>query len=82
MRRLGGNVVLHGDAFDEALAHARALEAERGLTFVPPYDDPHVIAAHRAKAASTSPKCSPSGETNRCDRPRKASRSSGASAAG
>ena len=44
VRRLGGEVVLHGDAFDDALAHARALEAERGLTFVPPYDDPEVIA--------------------------------------
>ena len=44
VRRLGGQVVLHGDGFDEALTHARALEAERGLTFVPPYDDPEVIA--------------------------------------
>ena len=44
VRRRGGDVVLHGDAFDEALAHARILEAERGLTFVPPYDDPDVIA--------------------------------------
>ncbi len=44
VRRLGGDVVLFGDAFDEALAHARELEAERGLTFVPPYDDPDVIA--------------------------------------
>ena len=44
VRRLGGQVVLFGDAFDDALAHARALEAERGLTFVPPYDDPEVIA--------------------------------------
>ena len=44
VRRLGGEVVLHGDAFDEALAHARGLETERGLTFVPPYDDPDVIA--------------------------------------
>ena len=44
VRRLGGKAVLHGDAFDEALAHARALEVEHGLTFVPPYDDPDVIA--------------------------------------
>ncbi len=44
VRRLGAQVVLFGDAFDDALAHARALEAERGLTFVPPYDDPDVIA--------------------------------------
>ena len=44
VRRLGGNAVLFGDAFDDALAHARALQIERGLTFVPPYDDPEVIA--------------------------------------
>lgn len=44
VRRLGGTAVLHGDAFDEALAEARRLEEERGLTFVPPYDDPEVIA--------------------------------------
>ena len=44
VRRLGGNAVLFGDAFEDALAHARALEVERGLTFVPPYDDPDVIA--------------------------------------
>ena len=44
VRWRGGAVVLHGDTFDAALAHARALEAERGLTFVHPYDDPDVIA--------------------------------------
>src|SRR5208283_220258 len=33
-----------GDTFDEAYAHARKLEAEQGLTFVHPYDDPDVIA--------------------------------------
>ena len=40
----GGEVILHGDAFDEAYAHARRLEADRGLTFIHPYDDPDVIA--------------------------------------
>lgn len=44
VKRLGGTVVLFGDGFDEALAHTRELEKERGLTFVPPYDDPDVIA--------------------------------------
>jgi threonine dehydratase len=39
-----GEVVLWGDSFDEAHAHARTLEAEHGLTFVHPYDDPLVIA--------------------------------------
>ena len=40
----GGNVVLHGETFDEAYAHARALEAETGAVFVHPFDDPEVIA--------------------------------------
>ena len=38
------NVVLHGDTFDAANAHARVLEAECGYTFVHPFDDPRVIA--------------------------------------
>ena len=44
VRHWGGKVVLHGDAFDEAYAHAKLLEAERGLTFIHPFDDPDVIA--------------------------------------
>lgn len=40
----GGRVLLHGESFDEAYAHARQLEAEKGLTFIHPYDDPDVIA--------------------------------------
>ena len=41
---VGGNVELFGETFDEAYAHARKLEAERGLTFVHPFDHPHVAA--------------------------------------
>lgn len=41
---VGGDVVLEGDSFDEAYAYARQLEKERGLTFVHPFDDPHVAA--------------------------------------
>lgn len=44
VRARGGKAVLHGDAFDDALEHARKLEAERGLTFIHPYDDPDIIA--------------------------------------
>ena len=44
VRSRGGRIVLHGDTFDEAYEHARALEAEKGLTFIHPYDDPEVIA--------------------------------------
>jgi threonine dehydratase len=40
----GATVVLEGELFDEAYARALQLEKERGLTFVHPFDDPHVIA--------------------------------------
>jgi len=40
----GGTVVLHGDTYDDACAHAKQLEIEKGLTFVHPFDDPDVIA--------------------------------------
>jgi threonine dehydratase len=44
VRSLGGEVILHGDAYDDAYAHARDLEAEQKLTFIHPFDDPDVIA--------------------------------------
>ena len=40
----GATVVLEGEAFDAAMAHARTLEAERGYTFVHAFDDVRVIA--------------------------------------
>jgi threonine dehydratase len=40
----GGDVVLHGDTYDDAYAYARQLEAEKNLTFIHPFDDPDVIA--------------------------------------
>ena len=40
----GAEVILHGDAYDEAYAEAKRLERGRRLTFVHPYDDPDVIA--------------------------------------
>jgi threonine dehydratase len=41
---LGATVILHGDTYDDAYAYARQLEAEKGLTFIHPFDDPDVIA--------------------------------------
>ena len=40
----GATVVLHGESFDEAYAHALALVDERGLVLVHPIDDADVIA--------------------------------------
>jgi threonine dehydratase len=36
---LGAEVVLHGQVFDEAFAHAQFLAEEQGLTMVHPFDD-------------------------------------------
>ena len=44
-------VVLEGETFDAAYAHARVLEAERDFTFVHPFDDPRVIAGQGTAAA-------------------------------
>jgi threonine dehydratase len=44
VRRLGGEVRLHGDAFDDAAAYARQVAEAEGLTPIPPYDHPDVIA--------------------------------------
>ena len=41
---LGGEIVLHGDDYDQAYEHALELGRERALVFVHPFDDPDVIA--------------------------------------
>ena len=42
--RMGGVVALHGADFDEAKEEAHRLEKLHGLTNIPPFDDPYVIA--------------------------------------
>jgi threonine dehydratase len=44
VRALGGEVVLAGDSYSDAYQEAVRLQQEQGLTFVHPFDDPHVIA--------------------------------------
>lgn len=44
VRRLGANVILQGDTYDDAYAHARELTTKQALTFIHPFDDPLVIA--------------------------------------
>jgi threonine dehydratase len=41
---LGGEVVLHGTSYDESLAYARELAAEKGFTFIHAFDDDQIIA--------------------------------------
>jgi threonine dehydratase len=40
----GAHVVLFGESFDEASAHAHELAAKRGFVYVPPFDDALVMA--------------------------------------
>ncbi len=44
VRALGGEVLLHGDSYSDAHAHALEVERAQGQTFVHPFDDPDVIA--------------------------------------
>lgn len=43
-RSYGADVILHGEFYDEAYAHAKQLEKEQGYIFVPAFEDPGVIA--------------------------------------
>lgn len=40
----GASIVLHGDGYSDAAEEAVRLVRETGMTFIPPYDDPDVIA--------------------------------------
>ncbi|CAD6971325.1 unnamed protein product [Tilletia controversa] len=42
--RLGAKVVLFGQDFDAAKAECTRLANAHGLTIVPPFDHPHIIA--------------------------------------
>ena len=44
VERLGAKVVLHGQDFDEAKLECARLAKVHGLNFIPPYDDPYIIA--------------------------------------
>ncbi len=44
VRVLGGEVVLHGDTYDDALELAMKMAAQESLEYVHAYDDPDVIA--------------------------------------
>ncbi len=44
VEQLGGEVILHGNTYDDASTHAHELAHERDMTYIHPYDDPDVIA--------------------------------------
>lgn len=40
---MGGNVVLFGDTFDDALEHAKQVCKEQNLKIIPPFDNEDII---------------------------------------
>jgi len=40
----GARIILTGERFDDAQDHALLLAEQEGLTFVPPFDHPHIVA--------------------------------------
>ena len=43
-RGYGATVIQHGEIWDDAYAHSRQIQEERGLTYIHPFDDPVLIA--------------------------------------
>jgi threonine dehydratase len=43
-RNFGAHVILHGESYEEAKAHAKSLAETKRLTYVPGFDDPDIIA--------------------------------------
>jgi threonine dehydratase len=43
-KALGGDVIMHGSTFDEAVDHSRKLQEEHGYTYVHAFDDDKIIA--------------------------------------
>jgi len=43
-RAYGAEVILHGNVYDEACEHAQDLACRQGMTFIPSFDHPHIIA--------------------------------------
>jgi threonine dehydratase len=49
-RALGAEVILVGDSYDEAFAHAQALARSEGCVYIPAFEDPHVVAGQGSTA--------------------------------
>ncbi len=44
VKALGAETCIFGNSFDEAFQHAMKIVEQQGRTFIPPFDDPYVIA--------------------------------------
>lgn len=49
-RALGAEVILAGENYDEAFAHAQSLVSQEGRVYIPAFEDPHVIAGQGVTA--------------------------------
>ena len=57
VRRLGAEVIVHGDSYDAAQSMAIALCNRAGSVFIPPFDDPDVIAGQGTVATEILRQC-------------------------
>ena len=58
VKSYGASIVLSGDSYSDAAAEASRLVKEKGFTFIPPYDDPDVIAGQgtvRWRSSASAP---------------------------
>ena len=53
----GAEIVLKGETYSDAAEEAKRLVAEKGLMFIPPYDDPDVIAGQGTVAKEILEQC-------------------------
>jgi threonine dehydratase len=44
VKRMGAEVILHGNNYDDAKDYALKLSSEKGMSYIPPYDHPLIIA--------------------------------------
>lgn len=44
VKNMGAEIISQGDTYDQAFAHAIELSKKSGMIFIPPYDDPDIIA--------------------------------------
>ena len=57
VRALGAKIVLSGDSYSDCAVEAKRIEKESGLLFIPPYDDPDVIAGQGTVALEIMRQC-------------------------
>jgi len=55
--RLGAQIVLHGDTYDDAYEYALVLAEQEGKSFIHPYDDPEVISGQGTIAVEILKQC-------------------------